>query len=69
MEKTEILNKNIEMKRKYAGIPEEVWNRFELVHSISQLAFQDIPNNQVKSEENSHDTKGNVKRLVKMTLL
>ena len=46
------------MKKKYEGIPEEVRNKFELVHLPSQVTSQNIPNNQIKwGEEISHDTK------------
>ena len=44
---------------KYEGILEELWNKFELVHSTTQVAFWDITSNQVKSGEGSfHETKG-----------
>ena len=48
LEKIELLHENIELKKKYEGIPEEVRNKFELVHSPSRIAFQDISNNQEK---------------------
>ena len=43
LEKIELLHKNIELKKKYEGIPEEVRNKFELVHLPSRIASQDIP--------------------------
>ena len=59
VEKTELLTKNMELKRKYEEKLEEMWNDFELVYSTTQVAFWDTPSNQVKSGEGSfHETKG-----------
>ena len=57
-EKIGLLHKNGELEKKYKGIPEEVRNKFELVHSPSQVESQDLPGNQVeRGEGSSHDTR------------
>ena len=63
-EKIELLHKNIELKKKYEGIPEEVRSKFGLVPSSSQMASQDIPSNKDERGEGSvRDHKGKRKEM------
>ena len=64
MEKIELLHKNIELKKKYEGIPEEVQSKFELVSASSRTASLDTPSNKEKRGEGSaRDVKGKRKEM------